>query len=147
VTVTLTRGAALESAQSHGVEWTLMLLSVGVAVAGILVARHFYLANPEIPARLARAWPRAYALLLNKYYVDELYDAAIVNPLLRLFRWSARVFDLRVIDGIVNGVGSMVVGWARSLRRVQTGFVMNYALTMLLGALAVVAFLLARGPR
>jgi len=39
------------------------------------------------------------------------------------------------------------VGWARSLRRVQTGFVMNYALTMLLGALAVVAFLLARGPR
>jgi NADH-quinone oxidoreductase subunit L len=70
-----------------------------------------------------------------------------VSPLYRLFLWSARVFDLRVIDGIVNGVGSLVVGWARSLRRVQTGFVMNYALTMLLGALAVVAFLLARGPR
>jgi len=88
-----------------------------------------------------------HALLLNKYYVDEIYDALIVNPAYRLYVWCARVFDLRVIDGIVNGVGSMVVAWARSLRRVQTGFVMNYALTMLLGALAVVAFLLARAPR
>ena len=57
------------------------------------------------------------------------------------------MFDLGVIDGIVNGVGSMVVGWARVLRRVQTGFVMNYALGMLLGALAVVAFLYTRVPR
>jgi len=49
-----------------------------------------------------------------------------------------------VIDGIVNGVGSAVVGWARGMRRIQTGFVMNYALTMLLGAVAVIAFLLTR---
>jgi NADH-quinone oxidoreductase subunit L len=158
VTVTLTQGAALESAQSHGVEWTLMLLSVGVAVAGILVARHFYLANPEIPARLARAWPRAYALLLNKYYVDEAYDATVVRGTMSGSRglWA---FDGAVVDGAVNGSGWLtriaawcshmidkygvdglvnLIGWTASegsllLRRLQTGLVQNYALMMLAG--------------
>ena len=52
------------------------------------------------------------------------------------------MFDAKVIDGLVNGVGSVIVEWALGLRRIQTGFVMNYALGMLLGAIAVVAFLL-----
>ena len=56
----------------------------------------------------------------------------------------ARVFDPGLIDGIVNGVATVVAGWARGLRRVQTGYVMNYALGILLGAVAVVAYLLAR---
>jgi NADH-quinone oxidoreductase subunit L len=88
-----------------------------------------------------------HTLLLNKYYVDELYDALFVQPSYRLYVWCARVLDLRVIDGIVNGVGEAVTSWARGLRRIQTGFTMNYALGMLLGAIAVVAFLYARGPR
>ena len=61
-----------------------------------------------------------------------------------VFRWWARAFDLGLIDGIVNGVGRLVAGWAEGMRRVQTGFVMNYALGILLGAVAVVAVLLAR---
>jgi NADH-quinone oxidoreductase subunit L len=93
------------------------------------------------------AVPRLYKTVLNKYYVDEIYDALFVQPSYRLFVWCARVFDLRFIDGIVNGVGEAVTAWARGLRRVQTGFTMNYALGMLLGAIAVVAFLYARGPR
>ena len=134
--------------EEHGAAGKVILLvSVLVAVAGVFFAWVMYGRRPVKAEEIGEPRNALHTLLLNKYYVDELYDAAIVNPLLRLFRWSARVFDLRVIDGIVNGVGSMVVGWARSLRRVQTGFVMNYALTMLLGALAVVAFLLARGPR
>ena len=88
-----------------------------------------------------------HTLLLNKYYVDELYDAALRAALYRLSLWCARGFDLGVIDGMVNGVRSAVVARARALRRVQTGFVMNYALGMLLGALAVVAFLYTRVPR
>jgi NADH-quinone oxidoreductase subunit L len=83
-------------------------------------------------------------LLLDKYYVDELYDALFVTPIYRLSLWLARVFDPRVIDALVNGVASLVAAWARGLRRVQTGFVMNYALGILLGAVAVVAYLLAR---
>jgi len=165
--LTVVAGVALGAPSSHGTVFSrflapvlplaeeehgaagkvILLVSVLVAVAGVFFAWVMYGRRPVKAEEIGEPRNALHTLLLNKYYVDELYDAAIVNPLLRLFRWSARVFDLRVIDGIVNGVGSMVVGWARSLRRVQTGFVMNYALTMLLGALAVVAFLLARGPR
>jgi NADH-quinone oxidoreductase subunit L len=56
----------------------------------------------------------------------------------------ARVFDLRVIDGLVNGVARTVVAWAAGMRRIQTGYTVNYALTMLAGAVAIVAFLLSR---
>jgi NADH-quinone oxidoreductase subunit L len=73
-----------------------------------------------------------------------LYDRAIVRPLLGLSVVLARVFDLGVIDGIVNGVGRAVLAGAAGLRRLQTGYVVNYALTMLAGAVALVAFLLVR---
>jgi NADH-quinone oxidoreductase subunit L len=85
-------------------------------------------------------------LVLNKYYVDEIYDALIVKPLYRLYLWFAYVFDVKVIDALVNGVAAMVVAWALGLRRIQTGYVMNYALGMLLGAVALVAFLLMARP-
>ena len=85
-------------------------------------------------------------IVLNKYYVDEIYDALFVRPIYRLCLWCSRVFDVKVIDGLVNGVGSAVVAWALGLRRIQTGFVMNYALGMVLGAVALVAFLLVARP-
>jgi NADH-quinone oxidoreductase subunit L len=66
-----------------------------------------------------------------------------VRPLLALYYALAR-FDLGVIDGIVNATGRFVLGWAAGARRIQTGYVVNYALTMLAGAVALVAFLLVR---
>ncbi|PYM64915.1 MAG: NADH-quinone oxidoreductase subunit L, partial [Candidatus Rokuibacteriota bacterium] len=74
--------------------------------------------------------------------VDELYDAALVRPLLGLFRWCAEAFDLGVIDGAVNGVAAFFGRCALGLRRYQTGFVMNYALSMLAGVIALLGFLL-----
>ena len=165
--LTVVAGVALGAPSSHGTVFArflapvlplaeadhgatgkvLLLVSVVVAVAGVFFAWVAYGRQPVKAEEIGVPRNALHALLLNKYYVDEIYDALIVQPSYRLYLWCARVFDLRVIDGIVNGMGSMVVAWARSLRRVQTGFVMNYALTMLLGALAVVAFLLARGPR
>ena len=85
-----------------------------------------------------------HALLLNAYYVDRLYDVAIVRPLFALSGVLARAFDLGVIDGLVNGLGRAVVAWAAGMRRLQTGFIVNYALTMLAGAVLVLAFLLSR---
>jgi NADH-quinone oxidoreductase subunit L len=122
-------------------------LSVVVAVAGTLLAWMMYGRRAIRAEEIGEPRTALHALLLNKYYVDELYDAVIVGPIYRMSRWCAAVFDLGVIDGAVNGVGQIVTAGARRLRRLQTGFVMNYALTMLVGAVVVVAYLLSRSIR
>ncbi len=122
-------------------------LSVLAAVGGVMLAWMMYGRRPVRAEEIGEPKNALHALLLNKYYVDEIYDALIVNPIYRLSEWCARVFDLGVIDGAVNGLGRSVTAWARGLRRIQTGFVMNYALTMLVGAVAMVAYLLSRAAR
>ena len=165
--LTVVAGIALGAPSSHGTAFArfldpvlplheadhgatgkvLILISIVVAVAGVLLAWMVYGRRTVRPEEIGEPRNGLHTLLLNKYYVDELYDALFVQPSYRLYVWCARVLDLRVIDGIVNGVGEAVTSWARGLRRIQTGFTMNYALGMLLGAIAVVAFLYARGPR
>jgi NADH-quinone oxidoreductase subunit L len=126
--------------------FALAAVSVVVAVGGVFVAWLFYGRGPVDASRIGVPRNAVHRIVLNKYYVDEIYDALFVRPIYRLCLWSARVFDLKVIDGLVNGVGSAVVAWALGLRRIQTGIVMNYALGMLLGAVALIAFLLAARP-
>ena len=80
----------------------LMLLSTLVALGGLFTAYRFYVQNPALPRRLAERFAFAYQMLLNKYYIDEFYDAFIVRPVM----WSMNAFwavDARVVDGIVNG--------------------------------------------
>jgi NADH-quinone oxidoreductase subunit L len=133
-----------EAEHSAGVAFTLLVLSALVAIAGVALAWFVYGRMPVRAASIGVARNPLHKLLLEKYYVDEIYDALFVKPIYHLSLWLARVFDPRVIDAVVNGVATLVAGWARGLRRVQTGFVMNYALAVVLGAVAVVAYLLAR---
>ncbi|HJV55383.1 MAG TPA: NADH-quinone oxidoreductase subunit L [Methylomirabilota bacterium] len=133
-----------EAEHSAGVAFSLLVLSALVAIAGVALAWMVYGRAPVRAASIGVARNPVHKLLIEKYYVDEIYDALFVRPIYHLSLWLARVFDPGLIDGIVNGVATLVVGWARGLRRVQTGFVMNYALGILLGAVAVVAYLLAR---
>src|SRR6266436_89414 len=133
-----------EAEHSAGVAFTLLVLSALVAIAGVALAWMVYGRTPVRAASIGVARNPLHKLLIEKYYVDEIYDALFVKPIYHLSLWLARVFDPGLIDGIVNGVATMVAGWARGLRRVQTGYVMNYALGILLGAVAVVAYLLAR---
>jgi NADH-quinone oxidoreductase subunit L len=133
------------AAESEGsVALTLLVVSAVVAVAGAVLAWVVYGLRPVRAETIGVARNPIHALLLHKYYVDELYDALFVQPLYRLSGWCARVFDQAGIDGLVNGVARMVVWWAAGLRRLQTGFVMNYALGILIGAVVAVAFFLAR---
>jgi NADH-quinone oxidoreductase subunit L len=122
----------------------LLILSVIVVFAGILLAWFLYGAAPVRADEIGRPRTVVHRLLLNAWYVDWLYDRAIVRPLFALSDFLAQIFDTRVVDGGVNGLGRSVVAWAQSLRRLQTGYVVNYALTMLAGAVAIVGFLLAR---
>jgi NADH-quinone oxidoreductase subunit L len=125
---------------------TLMLavVSVLVVAAGIVLAWMMYIPRPVRATAPARPRSALHETLLNAYYVDRLYDLAIVRPLHALSVVMARAVDLGVIDALVNLVGRAVVAWAADFRRLQTGFVVNYALTMLAGAVVLVGFLLSR---
>jgi NADH-quinone oxidoreductase subunit L len=133
-----------EAEHSAGVAFSLLVLSALVAISGVAVAWLVYGRSPARATSIGVARNPVHRLLLNGYYVDQIYDAVIVKPIYHLSLWLARIFDPSVIDGIVNGVAAAMAGWARGLRRVQTGFVMNYAFGILLGAVAVVAYLLTR---
>jgi NADH-quinone oxidoreductase subunit L len=133
-----------EAEHSAGVAFSLLVLSAVVAIAGVALAWVVYGRSPVRAASIGVARNPLHKLLLEKYYVDEIYDFLIVQPIYRLSLWLARVFDPGVVDGLVNGVATAVTAWARGMRRVQTGFVMNYAFGILLGAVAVIAYLLAR---
>jgi NADH-quinone oxidoreductase subunit L len=135
---------AHETSGSGAVTLVLGVLSVAVAAAGILLAWLRYITRPVPAAAIGRPRTPLHALVLNAYYIDRLYDRAIVRPLYALCAFLARVVDLGVIDGVVNGVGRAVVAGAAGVRRLQTGYIVNYALTMLVGAVALVAFLLSR---
>jgi NADH-quinone oxidoreductase subunit L len=103
-----------------------------------------YMTGPVKAEAIGRPKTVVRRLLLNAWYVDWLYDRAIVRPLYALSVFLANAFDLGVIDGVVNGLGRAVAWWSASLRRLQTGYVVNYALTMLAGAVIFVAYFLSR---
>jgi len=133
-------------AGEHGgfAAYALLLLSVIVVAAGFLLAWLFYMSRAAVPETMGRPKNPLHALLYDAWYVDRLYGVLVVRPILAVSVFLAGVFDTTVLDGAVNGVGRAVVEWAQGLRRLQTGYVVNYALTMLLGAVAIIGFLLAR---
>jgi len=133
---------ASESHLSISMEWTLILISVVVALLGIYIAYVFYLKKPAIPHDIVRRFPGVYKLLYNKYYVDEIYNAVIVNPLVKGSEIVYDHFDLAVIDGAINGSASATGFFGRLLSTLQTGFVKDYALVFLLGAVIILGILL-----
>jgi NADH-quinone oxidoreductase subunit L len=119
--------------------WSLMLISVVVALAGWMTARYFYLTRPELPARLAAQAGALYRLSLNKWYMDELYDRLVVRPTIHIAAGLWRYLDVRTIDGAVNGVGWSVLAWSRTMRLIQSGRLQNYALVMAVGTFVILA--------
>jgi NADH-quinone oxidoreductase subunit L len=105
----------------------------------------FWLKRRELAAAAAERFRALHVLLLNKYYVDEIYDAVIVHPIQRL---SERVLwkgiDAGLIDGAVNGAGGFIGGFSTVLRRVQTGSVRAYAVSLFLGVVVVLGYYLWR---
>jgi NADH-quinone oxidoreductase subunit L len=133
-----------ESAHGGVAGILLLLLSVVVALAGIMLAWLLYASTPVRAERIGVARTPLHGLLLEAWYVDRFYDRALVRPLMALSRVLAGRFDLGVIDGAVNGIGRTVARAAAGLRTLQTGYVVNYALTMLAGAVVVLGFFLVR---
>jgi NADH-quinone oxidoreductase subunit L len=120
-----------------GTEWLLIVVSVAAATAGIALAFRAYLPGAPLATRLQQRWRGLHALLLHKYWVDELYDAVVVAPVYRLSQRLWSFWDERVVDGTVNGVGYTFEGLSAVLRLFQTGFVGTYALFFVIGVVAV----------
>jgi NADH-quinone oxidoreductase subunit L len=120
-----------------------MAVSTVAAFAGIGVAAFFFLKNRPAADRLAIQFSGVHRLLANKYYVDEVYDAVIVQPIKFISTFVLwRGTDAGLIDGTVNGVGLAVRGWSAVLRRLQTGSVRAYAMSLFLGVVAIVGYYL-----
>ncbi len=138
-------GGAGEQAESTSVELGLMGLSSVVALSGIGIAWFFFVADPRRAESVAQSFSGLRTVLLNKYYVDEAYDAAIVQPLkIMSERVLWKVVDANGIDGAVNGAAESVGGLGELLRRLQTGSVRAYAASLLLGAVLVLGYYLSR---
>jgi NADH-quinone oxidoreductase subunit L len=123
-------------------EGGLILLATAAAAAGIALAFVLYRRAPELPGRLASRLPGLHRLLVGKYYVDEAYDAAFVRPLLRGSEAVYRHFDLKVVDGALNGSAAAAGLAGRGLGLLQSGLVRDYALAFLIGAILFLGFVL-----
>jgi len=118
-----------------------MGISIAVALGGIGIAWYFFMANPKAADSVAESAGPVHDLLLNKYYVDEIYDAAIVEPIVNVSRGGLwKIVDAEIIDGAVNGAGSFVSLGAGLLRRLQTGSVRVYAASFMLGVVTVLGY-------
>ncbi len=121
---------------SHLEEIVLMVISVIAATGAILYARHIYLKKPEIAEKTASKFKGIYNILLNKYKLDEVYDATIVNPLVKgseNILW--KIADNKIIDGLINGLAKIIDNISGSIKKIQTGIAQSYALVMVLGIL------------
>jgi NADH-quinone oxidoreductase subunit L len=126
-------------------ETTLMILSVVVALAGIGIASYFWLKNRAAADRMADRFAGVYRVLEHKYYVDDVYDAAVVQPVQIVSEdglWKG--VDVGVIDRVVNGVGGLVGGSGEVLRLFQTGSVRMYATSLFLGTVVILGYFLWR---
>ena len=125
-------------------ELVLMAVSLGIAIFGLLLARFMYITSPETPGRIVDRFSGLHRLVYNKYWIDELYDFLFVNSIVEFSKLLWKKFDEAVIDGVVNGVGAVTQAFGGVLRLLQTGFVKDYALSVLVGAIVVIGFLLLR---
>jgi NADH-quinone oxidoreductase subunit L len=158
---------AAEAHYSHAFEAGMALFSVLIAAAGAFIAFKAYYKKSDLPARVSTRLKGVYAALLNKWYIDEAYDALFVNRAKDLGASLWR-FDFRLVDGLVNSAAANTVKsalgsnwWDRwivdglvrlaggivktaswPMRLIETGYTQNYALVMILGVLIFIAYVL-----
>lgn len=128
---------------SLGLKWALIVFAALIAITGVVVTWRQYNAHGlEVDERLQNAFGGLYTLWQDKYHWDEAYDRTIVNPLLTGSEKGLWRFDDYIIDGAVNGVARLAKSVSEVAKYIQTGFVQNYAMAMVIGAVLVIALLL-----
>ncbi len=142
-------GAVAHEAAHHGAEaahhsltaeYILMAISVVIALIGIFIAYTMYIKKQDRPKILAEKFRLLHQLIFNKWYVDELYSFFIVRPFHAISSFFWKGIDVVIIDGLVNGIAA-VVGWSsRVMRHMQSGYVQSYAVSVVLGTVALLIY-------
>ncbi len=143
-----TAESATPELEDSGTELTLTGLSVAVALIGLLLAWYLYYKRTDLPDRLAASAGGLYRLVLDKYRIDELYGAVIIQPLIAFSThvlWKG--IDRGLIDGAVDGGAAGAQETSDALRHMQSGNIRSYAGWVAVGATAVIAFMVWRGLR
>lgn len=130
---------------SHATGWLLVALATAAFALGSGLAWSLYVTSPARPARIRRRLAGLHRVVRDKFYVDELYDAALVRPLVAVSdRVLHKVIDVRGIDGAVNGGAALVRGLAaHGLKYAQTGLAQSYVFGMIVGVLVILGWLVA----
>ena len=117
-----------------------MIISIVAALSAIYFALYIYTRKISVAAKFSSIFKSLYNLLLNKYYVDEIYETVVVQPIQKgseKILW--KFFDVSIIDGAVNGIAKLIDKFSGTARKIQTGIVQSYAIVMLVG-IAIVLF-------
>jgi NADH-quinone oxidoreductase subunit L len=125
-----------------------MLVSVAAGLLGLLLAWLLYSKRPDLPGRIADSIHGLYSAVANKYWVDEMYAAMFVTPLVAVSRvvfW--RAVDQGVIDGTLNGGADATRELSDNVRHMQSGNLRSYAGWIALGAAAVIAYMVWVGTK
>ncbi|MAU42052.1 MAG: NADH-quinone oxidoreductase subunit L [Kordiimonas sp.] len=139
------RGDNVLEAAHHVPGWV-KALPIVMGALGLLLAWLFYIRHPEIPGQIARSQAPLYNFLLNKWYVDELYDFLFVRPAKWVGYQLWQRGDLGIIDRYgPDGISATVVAAARKLRAVQTGYLYHYAFVMLIGVAGLATWFMVSG--
>ena len=120
-------------------ETTLMVISVAFGLGGIALAYLMYVAQPGMADALASGIKGLYTLVLNKYFVDEIYDATVVKPIVggsRLVLWKGA--DVGLIDGLANGIAARARDAGSVLRLLQSGNIRSYAAWVVFGSVLLI---------
>ena len=126
---------------AHEVPLWVTLAPLVFALSGIAVSYMYYIAMPWLPAATAKTFPGIHALFYNKWYFDELYDAIIVQPALRIGRFFWKKGDGATIDGLgADNIAARAQDMAGVLMRFQSGYLYHYAFVMLVGVAALVTY-------
>jgi len=115
-------------------------IATAAGLFGIALAYLMYVVRPALSDSIAGTFRGAHTWLSNKYYVDEAYDAMVIEPVVqgsRTVLW--RGFDVHLIDGIVNGIGQRARNVGGGLRRLQSGYIRSYAAWVVIGSVIVIA--------
>ena len=123
-----------------GMELGLMAASVLLVLVAILVAYTVYNKKPHLATSWRDKLSGVHHLLLNKYFVDEIYSALIVRPVIYISLFCWKIVDVILIDGTINGVATIYGDISQTARASQTGRVRTYATLFLAGAVAIVAW-------